>query len=251
MQWTQFLATVSSGVAVAAIIALVRVTWTHRRVPFGLSRRVGRRSYLATVLDISLDDEVEQLEAVVPNLRSAAEDALLADIQAAWAKINDRQGARFVTAWNKECLTAGAELMSKGMEVRIDRELSSEDLSYHLFGSSKPHVVVNNQVSGRNRPVRLAGASQTRVFRSDFKETWQASAPLEAVLAGEVLGAMGQYPALETIADRVRDLRVRYNLAPDAEEAVLRHIAFRHAAPVIFVTGLPGAGKSLARRRLA
>jgi dephospho-CoA kinase len=32
---------------------------------------------------------------------------------------------------------------------------------------------------------------------------------------------------------------------------VLRHLAFRHCAPVIFITGLPGAGKSLVRRRLA
>jgi dephospho-CoA kinase len=35
------------------------------------------------------------------------------------------------------------------------------------------------------------------------------------------------------------------------EEAILLHLAFRHRAKVIFITGLPGAGKSLVRRLLA
>jgi dephospho-CoA kinase len=71
------------------------------------------------------------------------------------------------------------------------------------------------------------------------------------VLAQHLLGSLRCRDDRAEIADRLRDLKTRYGLDPAAVEAVVRHFAFRHSAPVVFVTGLPGAGKSLVRRRLA
>ncbi|GAA3891295.1 hypothetical protein GCM10022243_65220 [Saccharothrix violaceirubra] len=244
MVWSQFFVSVLSGVAVSLVLASLRVGWTHRRVPLGLSRAVTRRSYLATILTLSRDPGLERIEGVIPSLRPSTAGPLLPDIQAAWARVD----ARFVVSEAPESLAAGAELAGKGVEVRVKRSLLADDLSYHVFGGERPQVVVNHRDGRRDRPSRLVGPSPTRIFQAHFADAWRCAVPIESVLADE---ALGDGPDRAVVAERLRELRRRYALSGQAEAAVVRHLAFLHSARVVFVTGLPGAGKSLVRNRLA
>jgi dephospho-CoA kinase len=196
-------------------------------------------------------DEVGRLEAVVPNLRPARDTGILKDIQVAWAGINSQRGARLITGDTQDNITAGAELLSKEIQVRIENSLSTNDLSYHIFSGDTSRVVLNRRDRDRDRPSRLDGLSPAKIFHAHFETAWRGAVPLESVLAEQVLTAVGPQPGYDALAEQIRDLRIRYRLDAAAEDAVLRHIAFLHAAPVIFITGLPGAGKSLIRRRLA
>ncbi|MFD1151366.1 hypothetical protein [Saccharothrix hoggarensis] len=251
MQWGQLAVSIASGVSVAGIVAAGRTLWTRRKVPRALSRKVSRRSYLSTVLRISQRPDVRRLDAFVPNLQSAGRTAVLHDIQSAWQRINTGLGVRIVTRESQECLKAGAELLSKGFDVKVANALNSDDLSYHVFTGGTHHTVLNHRDGDRDRPNRLDGMSPAKVFLTHFEEVWAKSLPIESVLADQLLGAVRRHEDRAEIADRLRDLRVKYGLNPVAEEAVLRHTAFRHSAQVVFITGLPGAGKSLVRRRLA
>ncbi|MCR6488471.1 AAA family ATPase [Amycolatopsis sp. OK19-0408] len=249
MNWNQFLAPVASGVTVALILAGLRSLWRRTRLPTGLSQRMTRRNYLAEMLVIAKNDQVDRLDALVPNLLPADGSKVLAKIQESWARINERRGVRVITRTEPVSLTAGAELLGAGIEVRVSRALTSDHLSYHVFSGADQHTVLNRRTGGKDRPERLDEISAAKVFRSHFDEVWTKAEPLESVLAAEVLaGSDDTWPHL---ADRIRELRTAYHLSPKAEDAVLRHLAFRHRAPVIFVTGLPGAGKSLVRRALA
>jgi hypothetical protein len=143
-------------------------------------------------------------------------------------------------------------LLSRGIEVRVNRSLNTGDLSLHIFSGGSYHVVINNRDrGGRDRPGQLTGLSPTQVFQSHFDQLWESAAPLESVLAEQVLAELKPGDDAEAIARQMIDFRAKYRLEPKVEEAVLRHVAFRHAATVIFVTGLPGAGKSMIRRQLA
>ena len=251
MNWSQLLVPVTSGVSVALIVATVRFLWRRTRLPTGLSQRMTRRNYLAEMLVISKNDNVERLDALVPNLLPAQGSPVLAEIQESWAQINGRRGVRVITRTEPASLTAGAELLAAGIEVRVSRALTADHLSYHLFSGSEHHTVLNRRNGGKDRPERLDEISAAKVFRSHFDETWNESEPLESFLAGELLAGSGPGAGLFRLADRIREQRAAYQLSPKAEDAVLRHLAFRHRAPVVFVTGLPGAGKSLVRRALA
>ncbi|QXV62267.1 AAA family ATPase [Amycolatopsis sp. TNS106] len=261
MNWSQLLVPVTSGVAVALIVATVRFLWRRTRLPTGLSQRMTRRNYLAEMLVISKNDNVERLDALVPNLLPAECSPVLAEIQEAWSQINGRRGVRVITRTEPAALTAGAELLGAGIEVRVSRALTAGHLSYHVFSGSEHHTVLNRRNGGKDRPERLDEISAAKVFRSHFDEMWSESEPLESFLAGELLAgdlSAGEIPAgsktgdgLSRLADRIREQRAAYQLSPKAQDAVLRHLAFRHRAPVIFVTGLPGAGKSLIRRAIA
>lgn len=254
MQWTQLVVSVTSGVAVAAIIAFVRTAWTRRQVPTGLSRLIGRSSYLSMILKMSQNSQIKYLEALVPNLTPATGMKTMESIQTAWEEINNRnnrRGVRIITRESRPCLTAGAELLSKGVETRVGRSLDTDDLSYHIFGGNTYCTVINHRDGDRDRPIRLDGLSPSKPFHSDFVDAWQASVPLESVLAEQVIRDLKPNTGRDKLAEKIRDLRAKYNLDAAAEEAVLRHIAFRHWASVIFITGLPGAGKSLVRRQLA
>ncbi len=254
MQWTQLAVSVMSGVVVATIIAFVRTAWTRRKVPTGLSRFIGRSSYLSTILEVSQNNQIKHLEALVPNLMPAAGKKTMESIQTAWEEINNRnnrRGVRIITRENQACLTAGAELLSKGIETRVGRSLNTDDLSYHIFSGKTYCTVINHRDGDRDRPIRLDGLSPSKPLHSDFEDVWQASVPLESVLAEQVLGGLKPNAGFDKLAEQIRDLRAKYNLNAAAEEAVLRHIAFRHWASVIFITGLPGAGKSSVRRQLA
>lgn len=249
MNWNQFLVPVTSGVTVAFILAAVRSLWRRTRLPTGLSQRMTRRNYLAEMLAIAKNDHVDRLDALVPNLLPANGEKVLAEIQESWARINNRRGVRVITRTEPASVTAGAELLGAGIEVRVSRALTSDHLSYHVFSGSEHHTVLNRRTGGKDRPERLDEISAAKVFRSHFDEVWDQSEPLESVLAAEVLTGGGD--AWPQLAERIRELRTAYHLSATAEDAVLRHLAFRHRAPVIFVTGLPGAGKSLVRRALA
>ena len=250
MNWSQLVVPITSGVTVALIVTIVRSLWRRTRLPTGLSQRMTRRNYLAEMLVIAKNDQVDRLEALVPNLLPAGGSAVLAKIQESWSQINSRRGVRVITRAEPKSLTAGAELLGAGIEVRVSRTLTSDHLSYHVFSGSEHHTVLNRRTGGKDRPERLDEISAAKVFRSHFDEIWDKSEPLESVLASEILGG-GSDDVWPHLADRIRELRTAYQLSAKAEDAVLRHLAFRHRAPVIFVTGLPGAGKSLVRRALA
>ncbi|MFT7840083.1 AAA family ATPase [Saccharothrix sp. BKS2] len=251
MHWDQLLASITGGVSVAAIVAAGRALRRKRHVSPALSGRVSRHTYLNTVLRISRCGDVERLDAFVPNLRPAGREGVLRDIQDEWQRINGGLGVRLVTREHQDCLKAGAELLSRGVEVRVAAALNSDDLSYHVFAGKRHHTVLNHRDGDHDRPNRLDGMSPAKVFLAHFEEVWTRSAPLESVLADHLLRSLRRRDDRAEIADRLRDLKTRHGLDPVAAEAVVRHFAFRHSAPVVFVTGLPGAGKSLLRRRLA
>jgi dephospho-CoA kinase len=216
-----------------------------------MSQRVTRRNYLSKILQMSRDDRIDRLEAVVPNLMPACGSQTLRDIQEAWSHINQRRGVRIVTMEDQRSLTAGAELLSRGLEVRVARSLSTGHISYHVFGGETQYTVLNQRGAIHDRPEKLEEVSLSKVFHGHFEEIWSISVPLESLLAEQLLDGLNRVGDHADLTDRVREVRAKYSLDPKAEEAVLQHLAFRHRAPVIFVTGLPGAGKSLIRRRLA
>src|SRR6185312_7780776 len=119
MEWDQLLIPVISGVTIPAILAAARALWRRKRMPTGMSQRVTRRNYLSKILAMSQNDRIDRLEAVVPNLAPACGSQTLRDIQKAWAQINQRRGVRIVTMEDQHSLTAGAELLSRGIEVRV------------------------------------------------------------------------------------------------------------------------------------
>lgn len=250
--YAQLTLSVAGGISVASIIAGAKAAWGRRRVPTGLSRAVERRSYLQTIENISKDHQISFLDVYAPHLSPARGSALINSIQDAWTEIDDRGRVRIVTGRSQECLTAGAELLSKGLEVRVASSLEPEDLSYHLFsGGNEPVSVINYREAERNRPVRLNGISPARVFRSNFTDLWESSEPVESAMASILIKVLPVTAARDEAAGHIEELKQRYGLREAATEPILRHVAFRLSAPVIFLVGLPGAGKSLIRRRLS
>jgi dephospho-CoA kinase len=244
----QWVLTVASGVTVAVLVAIGRLVWKRTRVPIALSRSVDRHAYVDTILHLSQAAEVRGLEVFAPQLFPSAGDGEIAKIQKAWAAIRSRGDVKVVTGTSQNSLTAAAELLEHQIEVRIPRVIESEELSYHLFDGDPPHLVVNYRDNRRrNFPVRLEGVSPMRVFRSNFAAIWENAAPYESVMAEKILDGG---PSLAELGDRVRDTRAVYKWNRTAEVAILTHVAFRSSSPVIFIVGLPGAGKSLVRRRL-
>jgi dephospho-CoA kinase len=251
MEWEQLLIPVISGVTVPAILAAVRTLWRRKRMPTGMSQRVTRRNYLSKILAMSRDNRIDRLDAVVPNLMPVGGSQTLRGIQEAWTQVNQRRGVRIVTMENQNALTAGAELLSRGIEVRVARALNTGHISYHVFGGETQHTVLNQRGASHDRPEKLEEVSLSKVFHSHFEQIWNTSVPLESLLAEQLLDSLDPAAHCADFTDRVRELRSKYGLDLKAEETVLKHLAFRHRAPVIFITGLPGAGKSLVRRRLA
>ena len=251
MEWDQLLIPVISGVTVPAILTAARALWRRKRMPTGMSQRVTRRNYLSKILAMSRDDRIDRLEAVVPNLMPASRSQTLRNIQEAWAQINQRRGVRIVTMECHNALTAGAELLSRGIEVRVARSLNTDHISYHVFGGDTQYTVLNQRGGTHDRPEKLEEVSLSKVFHSHFEQIWSTAVPLESLLAEQLLDGSDPACRCADFTDRVRELRSKYRLDAKAEEAILQHLAFRHCAPVIFITGLPGAGKSLVRRRLA
>lgn len=252
MQWTEIVTTVVGGLAVAFLSWLVSRAWARRRVPVGINRHVTRSGYLRGVLRASLDERVDSLDLMWPNLKPARGDERLTRLQQAWADINSRGGTRVLIHNNGESLTAGAELLALGIEVRVAEPGKPEDVSYHHFAPADQFgVVINYRDRRGDRPSWLPGQTPAKVFRTHFDTEWEDAKTLESVLADEVLRGLRPSEGRGAIRARMRELAVRYRLGDKAERAVLTHIAFRHDAPVVFITGLPGAGKSRVRALLA
>jgi AAA domain len=254
MVWNQWTVSVLSGLTVAALVALTRYLWVRRRVPTVLSRSTRRRDYLLAIQALSKQPELKRLDVLTPRLYAANGSELIADIQDAWAGVNDRDDGevRVLTAENERCRIAGAELVAKGIEVRVT-PLRSDILSYHLFQSDKKvTAVINLPDRGRNRPVRLDGLALARVFESHFESLWAGdSRSLESKLADMAIEDAGPAASVDNVVRAMERSRSQHNLNDECYRKVLTHLAFLHSASVIFVVGLPGAGKSLVRHRLA
>jgi hypothetical protein len=174
-----------------------------------------------------------------------------ADIQTAWRQINERGHVRVLTLDSRKCLEGGLELLRDGIAVRVARrDLDSEDLSYHVFGTpgSAETALVNHHQGTTDRPVRLNGQDPIKVFRKHFETIWKAASPLEAVIAEKTIENAPEPREPAEILQALNDTAL--NLGPCLDR-VLPHLAFRNSSSVIFVVGLPGSGKSLARHLLA
>jgi dephospho-CoA kinase len=230
------------------VIALTRELWKQSRVPTALSTTVSRRAYVAAVLSASQKPDVTELSVFAPQLKQSNQRGQLAQMQESWGNVRERGGrVRIVTGTSQSSLTAAAELVALDLEVRIPRVIESEELSYHIFNGSAPTTIVNYREGTKSHPLRLAGTSPSRVFRTDFNEIWKSSAPYESVMAEKILDGN---PSNRDMHRRINDQKLIYKWNEVAERKVLTHVAFRRFAPVIFVVGLPGAGKSVIRRHL-
>jgi hypothetical protein len=216
-----------------------------------MSWSLARRNCLTRILAMSRDNRIDHLDAVVPNLMSACGSRTLHNIQEAWCQINQRCGVRIVTAKNQDLLIAGAELLNRGVEVRVAPSLTRSHITYYLFGGDIQCVVSNQHGSLDTIWGKPEKAALSKVFSDHFHTLWSSSVPLETLLAEQVSDDLSRVNDCADFAHRVRELRVKYRLNHKAEQAILRHVAFWRDAQVIFITGLPGAGKSFVRRRLA
>ena len=243
---------VASGITVAAAVAAARQLWKRTRVPTALSRSVARRSYVSTIRELSDRTDVHSLDAFTPALTPARRQQAIGGLQESWSRIQKNGAVRVVTGTSQSSLTTAGELATLGIEVRILSGPDTEELSYHLFrGDRVSELVVNYRSGDKNYPVRLRGISPLKVFQTDFESTWAGSLPFESVMAQRILSQKNTRTSIEEIRQNIAENREQYHLSADAEEAILLHVAFRRSAPVIFVVGLPGAGKSLVRTRLA
>lgn len=253
MSWTaELLISVTAGVSVAAIVTAARAVWIRRRVPIALSQAVIRRHYVEQILALSTAETVTSLDALSPRFTPRGEDSQISSLQDAWAAINRRGRVRVVIGNADEAITGGAELVSKGIEVRISPSFSSENLSYHVFGGDKiASTVVNQQVHDKVQPALLDGVGPFDVFRHHFVTVWNTSTPLESVIAEQAILRAGSDADASIVCQALRDRSLLYRLDDKVRAAVAQHSAFRHSSSIIFIVGLPGSGKSFTRRRLA
>lgn len=159
----------------------------------------------------------------------------------------------------EDSLQAGAELLDKGVEVRVlpnARDLGSDGLTFHLFETSVPDeaiaIINHHHGDAVDRPVRFKGVAPTEVLRSRFSTEWDKARPLEAVIAERIrprsLSCQGKESVLTSIKQAER---TGLHLGAHSTEQILPHLAFRDRCSVVFIIGLPGSGKSYVRRRLA
>src|SRR5262249_24389158 len=186
MSWQESLGVaVASGVLVPAILGLARLAWNRRRVPTALTRSVPRASYLRVVLAESQRPGTTQLEVLGPRLMPARTGRLIRQIQGSWAAIVPQGTVRVIILDSEECIEAGAELSVMGVEVRVARrELGSESLSYHLFGTGEgvtSTAIINHHQGGHDRPELVHGTVPTEPYRAHFCDVWQSASPLESV----------------------------------------------------------------------
>ncbi len=257
--WSTVPSAVVSGVLVAMILAGVRLAWHRTRVPSVLSRRVRRRSYLGAVRAESRRPEVRRLDVYAPRLHPVKDSKVLAGIQSGWQEINAREKVRVLTLDLEDSLQAGAELLDKGIEVRvlpIARDLGSDGLTFHLFETSVPDeaiaIINHHHGDAGDRPVRVKGVAPTEVFRGRFRTEWDKARPLGAVIAERIrprsAGCQGTKPVLRSI--RQAEM-TGLNLGDRSRQSILQHLAFRDSCAVVFILGLPGSGKSYIRDRMA
>jgi hypothetical protein len=246
---------VASGVLVALILATARLIWHRGRVPTALSRRVLRRNYLRAVYTASCHPGVRGLDVLAPRLTPAKGSETITKIQAAWERTNQKGKVHVLTLDSDDCLQAGAELLSRGIEVRVAyRGLDSESLTYHLFDMADPaedQAIINRHHHGADKPARLNGHETIQPFRSHFAAQWVIARPLESVLAEKILPRSGAHLGGEAVIHSLSQAKAHLSLDAQSVEKILPHLAFRDSGRVVFILGQPGAGKSYIRRRLA
>lgn len=254
MSWLGDLSiTIAGGVVVPIILGGVGILWHKGRIPTMLSRSVRRSRYLSTVLKESVRESVDTLDVLAPRLEPARDNELLRRIQHAWKDIENRGKVRVLTLDNPDCLEGGAELLSDGIDVRVAQPvLGSGSLSFHMFGSSRRATVttiVNHREHAADQPVRLVGAVPAQVFRGHFEGLWERARSLESVIASRIMANADSDDPAEVLRS-LELARAGLRLEGPSIRRILPHLAFQHGCQVIFIVGLPGAGKSFIRRRL-
>jgi dephospho-CoA kinase len=253
--WVVVPGSVLSGVLVVAVLAVARFLWHRGRVPSALSRRVWRRNYLAAVYALSRRPDIQKLDVLAPRLMPAKGNARITRLQASWEQINNRGKVRVLTLNSGPCLQAGAELLERGIEVRVvDRDLDSEDLTFHLFqtaAQAKAEAIINHHDSGADKPAHLKGAKATRPHRNDFEAEWAEARPLESVVAEMSLPPDPYGPGQDAVLCSFQQASARLHLHDRGVGEIRPHLAFRASSRVVFIVGQPGSGKSYIRGRLA
>ena len=160
-----------------------------------------------------------------------------------------------LTLDSDDCLQAGAELISRGIEVRVARrDLDSESLTFHLFDTAEParvSAIVNRHHHGADKPGRITGAETVQPFRAHFEGQWAAARPLESVLAEKILPRSGAHVGAEEALRSFSRASAKLSLDTRSAENIRPHLAFRDSGRVVFIVGQPGAGKSYIRSKLA
>lgn len=250
----QLIVNVVGGMILAALLAVAGYLWRRWRVPTILSHRVWRKPYLAKVAAESERGDLERLDALMPRLTPAGQDQTKQRIQAAWTDLNGRGGrVRVLTLGSDDCLAGGAELLRKRIEVRVARRgLGAESASYHVFTrNGRPSkVIANSRSHDHDEPVRIDSAALAQPFQSDFDRAWAEARPLEGVIADRILEPLSGTRSPERVRAKLTEVRQLLGLDPATTERVRSHLALRHSAAVIFLVGLPGAGKSHVRTHL-
>jgi AAA domain len=237
---------------------MIRWVWRYTRVPEALSRRVNRRNYLGTVLAESTRAGVAKLDIYAPRLLPAKGAESIESLQAAWEKINGKGRVRVITLDLEEGLQAGAELSERGIEVRVlpnERCLGSDTLTFHIFGTSAPEdsvAIINDHRGGADWPMRYKGMPLIEVLRARFRAEWENARPLESVIAERIQPRSSFPQGGGVIAASIEQADATgLRLGVHTRKSVLSHLAFRDCSRYIFIVGLPGAGKSYVRSRLA
>jgi len=256
--WSAVPSAVVSGVLVAVILAAARLAWHRTQVPSVLSRRVRRRSYLGAVRAESRRPEVRRLDVFAPHLLPAKDNEVIAGIQYGWEQINGRERVRVLTLDLEDCLQAGAELLDRGIEVRVlpnARDLGCDGLTFHLFETSLPEeaiAIVNHHQGNVDRPVRFKGVTPTEVFRGRFRAEWDKARPLETVIAERIRPRSASCQGRKQVLCSIEQAEATgLHLGAHTSEHILPHLAFRDSCAAVFIVGLPGSGKSYIRHRLA
>jgi hypothetical protein len=257
--WSAIPSAVATGVLVAIILAAARLAWHRTRVPPALSRRVQRRSYLGAVRAESLRPKVCRLDVYAPRLQPAKGRKVLTGIQSGWQEINARERVRVLILDLEDSLQAGAELLDRGIEVRVlpsARGLGSDGLTFHVFETPLPEdaitIINHHHCDACDRPVRMKGVAPAEVFRGRFRAEWEMARPLEAVIAERLHPRADSCHGRKSVLNSIQQAEATgLHLGDRSTEQLLPHLAFRDSCAVVFILGLPGSGKSYVRERLA
>ncbi|MFC5825882.1 hypothetical protein [Nonomuraea insulae] len=252
MGWEDYIVPVTSGILVTIILGSLRMAWTRRRrVPLALSRRVRRKTYLGAVLSESAKD-TQRLDVVSPRLAPAAESPTIAKIRAEWKRINERCGVRVVIFESDDSIRGGVELLNEGIAVRLaQRVFGMEHLSFHRFErepATASTAIVNHRNGRNDHPVILDGIGTQAL--SDFESLWGAAQPLEAFIAKKICDTITALEDPEAVREALKKIERQLDINLRDGITVLPHLAFGNSCRVVFILGLPGAGKSHVRRAL-
>lgn len=254
MAWpVEIVVSVISGIVLALIVGGAQAYRNRRQVPRARPRSIGRTDYLQEILTLSLEEGKNSLEVMAPRLsRAGTSHGYIGQLQDAWQAIANRGSVRIVTRHADSCLEGALELAGKGMQVRVSSKLDEDIPTFHVFGSGTPTAtILNDSRSGRDRPVRLDGYAPSFVFHQYFQSLWASSDPLEAAVTAKILSMAGDDPSVEAVCEQLTAQQGRLGVPDDLLPKIITNLAFIHGCSIVFVVGLPGAGKSYTRARIA